>query len=319
MRIVFMGTPEFAVPSLRALIESGENVVAVVTQRDKPKGRGAKRGGGRKLAPPPVKILAESHGITVLQPEKIKTGEFLEELSRLKPDLICVTAYGKILPKAVLELPVFGCINVHASLLPKLRGAAPINWAIARGCKTTGVTTMLMDEGMDTGDVLLKEEAPIDEWDTAGTLSERLSRLGGELLVKTLAALKEGTLKPVPQDDAEATYAPILKKEMGKIDWGKSAEEIRNKIRGFTPWPGTFTTLGGKVLKLFRAEVTEGEGTPGSVIESADGRLVVATGEGRTGGALSVLELQIEGGKRLETAAFLRGHKIEPGTVLGVD
>ncbi len=307
MRIVFMGTPEFAVTSLKALIDAGENVVAVVTQPDRPKGR------GRRLASPPVKVLAESHSIPVLQPEKIKTPQFYEELSKFSPDLICVAAYGKILPKNILELPPLGCINVHASLLPKLRGAAPINWAIIRGERITGVTTMFMDEGMDTGDILLKEEVAIDDEDTAETLTEKLAPLGGKLLIKTLKALRKGTLKPIPQDDSKATYAPMLKKEMGRVDWSKGAREIRNLIRGLIPWPGAFTTLGGKVLKLYRAEVAEGGGEPGTVIEAGEAGLMVATGER----ALKVLELQLEGGKRLSATAFLRGHRIEPGTVLG--
>jgi methionyl-tRNA formyltransferase len=206
MKIIFMGTPEFAVPSLHALIESKDEVVAVITQPDKPKGRGL------EVVPPPIKVLAEKHGIPVLQPQRIKTEEFFNGLKELSPDLICVAAYGKILSKNILELPPHGCINVHASLLPKYRGAAPINWAIIRGEKVTGITTMKMDEGMDTGDMLLKKELPIEDEDTGEILSEKLSYTGAELLIQTVGLLKEGKLNPIPQDNSEATYAPMLKK-----------------------------------------------------------------------------------------------------------
>ena len=302
-----MGTPEFAVSSLKALVESQDDVIAVVAQPDKPKGR------GRKLAPPPAKVLAEEYNIPVLQPEKIKNPEFLEELRELNPDLICVTAYGKILPKSILELPPHGCINVHASLLPKYRGAAPINWVIVRGEKETGVTTMLMDEGMDTGDMLLKREIHIQDEDDAGSLSDRLSTIGGELLLETIAQLKEGSLSPAKQDESQASYAPMLKKSDGEINWEKSALEIQNLVRGMNPWPGTFTKLNNKSLKIFSAGVAEGQGEPGEVIESGSGVLRVATGAG----VLDILELQLEGGKRLDTKSFLSGRKIEKGTILG--
>ncbi|GIW46467.1 MAG: methionyl-tRNA formyltransferase [Deltaproteobacteria bacterium] len=302
-----MGTPEFAVPSLKALIESGDEVVAVVTQPDKPKGRGL------EVTPPPVKTLAQKHGIPVLQPQKIKTEEFLKQLEELKPDIICVVAYGKILPKGILELPKYGCINVHASLLPKYRGAAPINWAIIRGEKVTGITTMKMDEGMDTGDILLQREVPIEDEDTAETLSHKLSLTGAEVLIETLNLLKEGKLKPIPQNHSQATYAPMLKKEDGEIDWGKTAEEIRNLVRGTLPWPGAYTFLDNKILKVYKVRVVEGQGKPGEVIKSDKETLRVATGEN----ALDILELQIEGGKRLDTATFLRGRKIREGTILG--
>ncbi|GBD39679.1 Methionyl-tRNA formyltransferase [bacterium HR37] len=302
-----MGTPEFAVPSLKALIESGDEVVAVVTQPDKPKGRGL------EVTPPPVKILAQKYGIPVLQPQKIKTEEFLKQLEELRPDIICVVAYGKILPKDILELPRYGCINVHASLLPKYRGAAPINWAIIRGEKVTGITTMKMDEGMDTGDILLQREVPIEDEDTAETLSHKLSLTGAEVLIETLNLLKEGKLKPIPQNHSQATYAPMLKKEDGKIDWGKTAEEIKNLVRGTLPWPGAYTFLDNKILKVYKVRVVEGQGKPGEVIKSDKETLRVATGEN----ALDILELQIEGGKRLDTATFLRGRKIREGTILG--
>jgi methionyl-tRNA formyltransferase len=307
MKIVFMGTPEFAVPSLRAIIGAGHEIAAVVTQPDRPSGR------GKVLTPPPVKTAAEAAGIPVLQPAKIRTEEFFAELSSYSPDLICVTAYGRILPKSILDLPRHGCVNAHASLLPKYRGAAPINWAIVRDEGVTGVTTMLMDEGMDTGDMLLKREVAIEDDDTGETLSRKLSIVGGELLAETLALLEEGKLSPEKQDETLATYAPIIKKEDGLIDWSKPARDIRNLVRGMLPWPGAYTSLGGKMLKIFRAAVSEGEGQPGEVIKSGGGILRVAAGEG----AIDVLELQIEGGKRLETAAFLAGRKIPEGAILG--
>ncbi len=302
-----MGTPEFAVPSLRALIDSEDEVVAVVCQPDKPKGRGL------EVVSPPTKVLAEKHCILVLQPQRIKTEEFFNELKELNPDLICVVAYGKILPKNILDLPTHGCINVHASILPKYRGAAPINWAIIRGERITGITTMRMDEGMDTGDMLLKREVPIDDEDTGETLSQRLSIIGAELLIETIRLLKEGKLTPVPQDHSQATYAPMLKKEDGKIDWRKTAEEIRNLIRGTLPWPGAYTTLEGKLLKVYKARVSEGDGRPGEIIKSGSGILRVATGKD----ALDLLEVQIEGGKRLKAEEFLRGRRIKEGTLLG--
>jgi len=307
MRIVFMGTPGFALPSLKALVDSGEEVIAVVAQPDKPRGRGL------KLSPPPTKVFAEEHGIKVLQPPGIRTEDFLQELSGLNPDIIIVAAYGKILPKSVLELPRLGCINVHASILPKYRGAAPVNWAIARGEKVTGVTIMRMDEGMDTGDILLTREVPIDDGDTGETLSDKLSIAGSKLLIEALERLKRGDLNPLKQDDSLATYAPMLKKEDGRIDWKKPASEIRNLIRGMLPWPGAFTLLGGKLLKIYKAAISEGEGREGEIIQGPQGVLRVAAGDG----ALDILELQSEGGKRLSSKDFLSGRKIGPGTVLG--
>lgn len=302
-----MGTPEFAVPSLQALIESEDEVITVITQSDKPKGRGL------EVVPPPTKVLAEEHGVPVLQPQKIKTEEFFNELKKFNPDLICVAAYGKILPKNILDLPPYGCINVHASLLPKYRGAAPINWAIIRGEKVTGITTMKMDEGMDTGDMLLKKEVQVDDEDTGETLSEKLSHVGAELLIDTIRLLKKGELQPVQQDNSQATYAPMLKKEHGKIDWEKPAEEIRNLIRGTIPWPGAYTTIDGKLLKIHKARVSEGAGNPGEVIKSDSGILRVSTGKG----TLDLLELQLEGGKRLPAEEFLRGRRIKEGMVFG--
>jgi len=307
MRIVFMGTPEFAVPSLKALAGSGEEVIAVVAQPDRPQGRGL------KLAPPPTKVFAQERGIPVLQPQAIRTEAFFKELTELNPDVIIVAAYGKILPKPVLDLPPFGCINVHASILPKYRGAAPVNWAIARGEKVTGVTIMRMDEGMDTGDILLTREVPVDDDDTGETLSRKLSHAGAELLMTALGNLKRGESRPLKQDDSLATYAPMLKKEDGRIDWTKPAREIRDLIRGMLPWPGAFTLLDGKLLKIYKAAVSEGNGEAGEVIRAQHSVLRVKTGEG----ALDILELQMEGGKRLHSREFLSGRKIEPGTVLG--
>ncbi len=302
-----MGTPGFAAPSLKALIESEDEVVALVAQPDKPSGRGL------KPSPPPTSVIAEEHGIPVLQPPGIRTDEFLKALSKLSPDLICVAAYGKILPKTVLELPRFGCLNVHASLLPKYRGAAPVNWAIARGESVTGITIMRMDEGMDTGDILLTREIPIDDDDTGETLSEKLSQAGAELLLQAIGELKKGGLRPLKQDGSTATYAPMLKKEDGRIDWRKPAREIRNQVRGMQPWPGAFTSFNGKLIKVYKAAVAEGEGKPGVVINAPQGVIRVMTGEG----ALDILELQLEGGKRLDAKTFLSGRKIEPGVVLG--
>ncbi len=302
-----MGTPEFAVPSLQALIDSEYNVVAVVCQPDRPSGR------GRKLTSPPVKILAEANSIPVLQPEKVRTDEFYETLKEFKPDLICVTAYGRIIPKNILELPKYGCLNVHASLLPKYRGAAPINWAIINGEKNTGITTMLMDEGMDTGDILLKKEIEIGENDTSIELGEKLSNIGAALLIETIKKGQNDEIKPIKQNDDEATSAPIIKKDVGKIDWSRSAIEIRNLIRGTQPWPGAFTSYQDKNLKIFKAVVDDMEGNPGEILNSNNGRLVIGTGNK----SLSIEELQIEGGKRLNVSDFLRGTPMLEKNIIG--
>jgi len=306
MNIIFMGTPDFAVPSLKALIDSKYNVVGVVCQPDKPSGR------GRKLTSPPVKILAEAESIPLLQPEKIRTDEFFDEIKFHNPDLICVTAYGKIIPPNILELPKYGCINVHASLLPQYRGAAPINWVIINGEKTTGITTMLMDEGMDTGDILLKEEIEIGEDDTSIELSEKLSAIGALLLIETIEKGQNDEIRPLKQNDSEATYAPIIKKEVGKIDWNKSADAIRNLVRGTQPWPGAFTSYNGKNLKIFRTSINNLNGDPGKVLASDGGKLVIGTGQN----SLDISELQIEGGKKLKITDFLRGNNLETGTTL---
>ncbi|MGI9554209.1 MAG: methionyl-tRNA formyltransferase [Thermodesulfobacteriota bacterium] len=308
MKIIFMGTPEFAVPSLRELVDSRHDVASVICQPDRPKGR------GRKLASPPIKVLAAENSIPVLQPEKIKTDEFYEQLKDLNPDLICVTAYGKILPSNILMLPKYGCINVHASLLPKYRGAAPINWAIINGEKKTGITTMLMDEGMDTGDILLTEESEIAEVDTSIELGNKLSEIGAKLLIKTIDRLEANELTPLKQNDNEATYAPIIKKEVGKIDWNKNADEIRDLIRGTQPWPGAFTTYNDKNLKIYKATLDPQEGDAGKIIFSDKETLLIGTGRN----SLNVLELQIEGGKRLSIEQFQMGNKLEEGIKLGI-
>ncbi len=301
-RIIFMGTPEFAVPALRGLLDHGENVVGVVTQPDRPKGR------GRRLTPPPVKLLAQEAGVPVIQPEKIRTKEFLDQIREFAPDLITVAAYGRILPGALLFLPPLGSINVHASLLPNYRGAAPIQWAIINGEKETGVTIMQMDEGLDTGDILLPGSIPIEEDDTTGSLAVKLSNLGGKLLVQALDLMRAGTLVPQKQDDSGATLAPPLSKEQGRIDWHQPASAISCLIRGMDPWPSAYTILGGKRYKLFSPLIIKEQApeSPGNVIKADAQGLVVATGEGY----LRVLELQKEGARRMTVADYLRGHEL---------
>ena len=306
LRIVFMGTPDFAVPCLQTLLDSPHSVVGVFTQPDKPQGR------KMVLTPPPVKVLAAENGVPVFQPEKMKDPATLEQLKELDPDLIVVVAYGRILPRAVLELPRYGCINVHASLLPKYRGAAPIQWAILDGETETGVTIMQMDAGLDTGDMLLTYETKVGEKETAGELFDRLAQSGAELLTQTLVKLDE--IEPRPQDDAQSCYAHMLDKQMAVIDWSKSAHEIDCLIRGLNPWPIALTTLSGERLKVFAAEKAAGNGEPGTVLEADPKKgLTVACGEG----ALGLTEIQLVGGKRMKATDFLRGHAIEVGTKLG--
>ncbi len=306
LRLVFMGTPEFAVPALQRLIDRGEVVSAVVTQPDRPKGR------GQQLAPPPVKLLAEGHGIPVLQPARVRGPEFIEVMRELRPDLIVVVAFGQILPKALLEIPRHGCINVHASLLPRYRGAAPINWCIINGEIETGVTTMQMDAGLDTGDMLLKKATPIGPDETAQALNDRLSVIGAEALAETLDLLVRDKLTPEEQNDLLSSYAPMLKKEDGLIDWDMEPQTIRNLVRGLTPWPGAYSFMGGKTLKIFRCRVAGGAGTPGTVLQADRSGLVIAC---RNGGLL-VDELQLEGKKRLSAKDFLAGYNIKPGFIL---
>lgn len=305
MRIVFMGTPDFAVPSLQALIDAGHDVCAVYTQPDKPQGR------KQILTAPPVKTLALEHDIPVFQPNTLKNEDEQARLRELAPEVIIVVAYGKLLPKAVLDIPPHGCINVHGSLLPRWRGAAPIQWAVIAGDEMAGVTTMQMAEGLDTGDMLLTYETKVGEKETAGELFDRLAQSGAELLTQTLVKLDEIT--PRPQDDAQSCYAHMLDKQMAVIDWSKSAHEIDCLIRGLNPWPIALTTLSGERLKVFAAEKAAGNGEPGTVLEADPKKgLTVACGEG----ALGLTEIQLVGGKRMKATDFLRGHAIEVGTKL---
>ena len=295
MKIVFMGTPDFAVPCLEALINDGCEIAAVFTQPDKPKGR------GYAMTPPPVKVCAEKHGIQVYQPEKMRDGTAYEILREIKPDMIVVVAYGKILPKDIIELPEFGCINVHASLLPEYRGAAPIQWAVLDGKKKTGVTTMYMDVGLDTGDMLLKAETEIGENETAGELHDRLSAMGAELMVKTLHEAEKGTLVREKQDDNKSCYASMLTKEMSVIDFGKTAQQVHDLVRGLNSWPSASAVLNGKRMKIHRTLITEGSGEPGQVLSLEP--FVVACGSG----AVEITELQPEGKKKMSAQAFLNG------------
>ena len=305
MRIVFMGTPDFAVPSLQALIDAGHDVCAVYTQPDKPQGR------KQILTAPPVKTLALAHNIPVFQPNTLKNEDEQARLRELAPEVIIVVAYGKLLPKAVLDIPPHGCINVHGSLLPRWRGAAPIQWAVIAGDEMAGVTTMQMAEGLDTGDMLLTYETKVGEKETAGELFDRLAQAGAELLTQTLVKLNEIT--PRPQDDAQSCYAHMLDKQMAVIDWSRSAHEIDCLIRGLNPWPIALTTLSGERLKVFAAEKANGRGEPGTVLEADPKKgLTVACGEG----ALKLTEIQLVGGKRMKATDFLRGHAIEVGTKL---
>ncbi|MFZ3013968.1 MAG: methionyl-tRNA formyltransferase [Nitrospira sp.] len=309
MRIVFMGTPEFAVPSLEALLRSDDHVVGVVSQPDRPKGR------GQQLFAPPVKLVAERAGIPILQPLKIRTPEFSQALAAWQPDLIAVTAYGRILHTPILTLPPMGCVNVHGSLLPKYRGAAPVQWAVINGETKTGITTMLMDEGMDTGPMLLQEELDISRDDTAGTLAPRLAELGGRLLVDTIAQLKAGTLTPTKQDDAGATMAPLLKKEDGLIDWTMSATSLANRVRGLSPWPGAYTFLGEERWNIWKAVSMMGATTerPGTIVTVNKQVILVATGEG----ILEIHEIQTANSKRMSVVQFLAGHRVTAGMQLG--
>lgn len=306
MRIVFMGTPDFAVPSLQALIDAGHDVCAVYTQPDKPQGR------KQILTAPPVKTLALEHDIPVFQPNTLKNEDEQARLRELAPEVIIVVAYGKLLPKAVLDIPPHGCINVHGSLLPRWRGAAPIQWAVIAGDEMAGVTTMQMAEGLDTGDMLLTYETKVGEEETAGELFDRLAQSGAELLTQTLVKLDE--IEPRPQDDAQSCYAHMLDKQMAVIDWSKSAHEIDCLIRGLNPWPIALTALSGERLKVFAAEKANGRGEPGTVLEADPKKgLTVACGEG----ALGLTEIQLVGGKRMKATDFLRGHAIQVGTKLG--
>lgn len=308
MRVIFMGTPDFAVPSLEALLTKHE-VVLVVTQPDKPKGR------GKKMVPTPVKACALEHGIPVLQPEKVKEPEFVEQLRSYEPDLIAVTAFGQILSEPILEMPKYGCINVHGSLLPKYRGAAPMQWSIIDGEKVTGITTMYMAKGLDSGDMLLKAEVEITDEDTFATIHDKMAVTGANLLLDTLDQLEAGTLERIPQDHDAATYAPMITKETGHIDWSKNGRDIINLIRGLNPAPAAYTIYEEEVLKIFGAVVSNVRAD-----DAANGEIVAVTKKGfvvKCGdGCLLITEVQARGGKRMMTDAYLRGHAVKEGILL---
>lgn len=311
MNIVFMGTPEFAVPSLDMLVEEGYRVVAVVTQPDRPQGR------KKVLTPTPVKEAALRHGIPVLQPQRLRHPDAVAELAEYEPDMIVTAAYGQILPKAVLDMPKLGCLNVHGSLLPKYRGGAPIQRSIMNGEKVTGITLMYMAEGLDTGDMIAKAEVPIEDYDTAGTMFEKLSRAGAALLKQQLPRLSEGKVQAEPQNDDEATYAPNLSREDEKLDWSRTSRELYNQIRGLVPFSGAFTLWDGDVFKVWEAELPgEGPGTsdgePGTVLELNDRGMIVRTGDG----VLKLLKVQPSGKKALDISPFARGTSMKAGTVL---
>jgi methionyl-tRNA formyltransferase len=308
LNIIFMGTPGFAIPSLTMLIASDNTIAGVVTQPDRPSGR------GKKLTPPPVKTLALQHALPVLQPERVKEENVIQWLRSKKPDLIVVVAFGQILPPKILKIPSYGCINLHTSLLPQYRGAAPINWALINGEKKTGVSTILMNEWMDTGDIFLQMETKIEEKEDALTLSNRLSTLGAKLLLKTISQLKRGGLTPTPQNHSKVTYAPLLKKDDGHIDWRKNAQAIHSQIRGTLPWPGAFTYLDKKLLKIFNSVVIDEEnrGSPGKIFQVGAEGIKVATGKE----CLLLTEVQLQGRKRMNAAEFIKGHPVPTGTSL---
>ncbi len=309
MKILFMGTPEFAVPCLEALIKSEHEVVGAVTQPDKPVGR------GHKLTPPPVKVTALENGIEVFQPETLKDFAFRAELKRLAPDLIIVVAYGKILPEYILNFPKHGCINMHASLLPKYRGAGPIQWSVINGEKKTGVTSMLMEKGLDTGDMLLKCETEIGEYETADELHDRLMVMGAELLIETIKCLEEGTLKPERQKAEESTYAPMISRETAKIDWSKSAKEIICLVCGMNSWPVAHTLYAGEVMKIYRAVLGKPEkGNKGEILAADEKGIEVLCGDGNT---VVITDVQFKGSKQMKVRDYLNGHKIEKGEILG--
>ena len=307
MRLVFLGTPEFAVPTLTAVVAAGHQVLEVVTQPDRPAGR------GQQLAASPVKQAALRLGLPVWQPERIKHPEVVSRLAALQPTAMVVVGYGQIIPQAVIDIPPLGIINVHASLLPRYRGAAPIQWAIARGETRTGVTTMRIDAGLDTGDILLQREADIGAEETALELAPRLASIGAALLVETLAGLEAGAIVPVPQDSSQATHAPLLKKEDGLIDWTRPAPEIHNRVRGLLPWPGCYIGFRGQLLRIWRAlPGDDAAGAPGT-LRTAKGRLWVVCGEGSS---LELLEVQLEGRKQMPAAAFLSGQRLSQNETL---
>ena len=308
MKIIFMGTPDFAAASLEALIASRHEIQAVVTQPDKPKGRKG------ELTPSPVKVVAEEKGIKVYQPLKVRDEEFVKTLRAYNPDVMVVVAFGQIIPLSILKMPKFGCVNIHGSLLPKYRGAAPIQWAVLDGEKETGITTILMDEGIDTGDILLKKTIKIDADETSGSLFDKLMALGAKTILETLDELEKGSLTPTKQGESPTAYAKMLTKAMGLIDFTRSAKELDCFVRGMDPWPSAYTLLSGKTLKLWKVRAVEGGGKAGSVIEIGKESFTVACGEG----AIEVLEVQLEGKKRMSAGDFLKGSTLNIGQELGV-
>ena len=308
MKIIFMGTPDFAAASLEALIDSRHEIQAVVTQPDKPKGRKG------ELTPSPVKVVAEEKGIKVYQPLKVRDEEFVETLRAYNPDVIVVVAFGQIIPLSILQMPKFGCVNIHGSLLPKYRGAAPIQWAVLDGEKETGITTILMDEGIDTGDILLKKTIKIDTDETSGSLFDKLMALGAETIIETLDELEKGNLTPTKQGESPTAYAKMLTKAMGLIDFTRPAKELDCFVRGMNPWPSAYTLLSGKTLKLWKVRAVEGSGKAGSVIDIGKESFTIACGEG----AIEVLEVQLEGKKRMSAGDFLKGITLNIGQELGV-
>ncbi|MDE6025150.1 MAG: methionyl-tRNA formyltransferase [Lachnospiraceae bacterium] len=311
MRVVYMGTPEFAVSALEAIIEDGHDVVAVITQPDKAKGR------SKALVPTPVKVVAMEHDIPVYQPERVRDEAMVNILKEMAPEVIVVAAYGQILPESILNIPAYGCINIHASLLPKYRGAAPIEWAIIDGEKVTGVTTMYMEKGLDTGDMIEKTEVEIEPCDTGKTLHDKLAQAGAQLILSTLKALYDGTATRTKQDDAESCYASMLSKELGNIDFTKSADEIERLIRGLFPWPCAYTNIMGKNVKLFEAQIAEqnvSDCKPGEIIEVTKKSFKIACGKD----ALIIKRLQPEGKKEMDAASYLNGNKLVPGVMAGL-
>lgn len=308
MKIIFMGTPEFSVGTLEALIEAGHEIVLAVTQPDKPRGR------GKEMQVSPVKACAMEHGIPVFQPVKIREPQQIEELKKYEADICVVIAFGQILPKEILEMTPYGCINVHASLLPKYRGAAPIQWAVIDGEKTSGVTIMQMDEGLDTGDMLTKTEIVLDEKETGGSLHDKLAQAGATLCVETIEKMQRGEVQPEKQGESPTAYARMLDKELGRIDWTKPAVELERLIRGLNPWPSAYTFWNGKMLKLWAARVIKEDSgcEPGTVARVTKESAAVQTGSGM----LEICELQLQGKKRMDIAAFLRGYSIEEGSRL---
>ena len=308
MKIIFMGTPDFAAASLEALIDSRHEIQAVVTQPDKPKGRKG------ELTPSPVKVIAKREGIKVYQPLKVRDEDFVETLRAYNPDVMVVVAFGQIIPLSILKMPKFGCVNIHGSLLPKYRGAAPIQWAVLDGEKETGITTILMDEGIDTGDILLKKTIKIDTDETSGSLFDKLMALGAETILETLDELEKGSLTPTKQGESPTAYAKMLTKAMGLIDFTRSAKELDCFVRGMDPWPSAYTLLAGKTLKLWKVRAVEGGGKAGSVIDIDKESFTIACGEG----AIEVLEVQLEGKKRMSAGDFLKGSTLNIGQELGV-